>query len=113
MVDTGPEGDTYTEKGAGLEGDQQYPFLEGNISRKTAQWLDGWFQFPNCQCIYKKGATQETASWKFSIQPSLTTFPLTVDVLVKAESFVKKMRLFLLQVLCFSWNDWMPKRWNF
>lgn len=69
--------------------------------------------FSNCQCIDKKGAAQEIARWKFSIQPSLTTFLPTVNFLVKTENFVKKLRLFFLQALCFSWNDWMPKRSNF
>lgn len=101
MLDNRPKADIQTERGAGLEGGQQYPFWEGDLNRRAAQWLDGWIQFPDFRCVYKKGAAQEATSWKFTLQRPLTTFPPTVDFLVKTESFVKKLRLFLLQFLWF------------
>lgn len=51
-------------EGSRTGGGQQCTLLEGNLSRKAAQWPHGWFQFPNCQCIYKKSS----AHWKLLVE---------------------------------------------
>lgn len=99
LLHAGPEGDLRVREEQDWRG-SAVPLLEGNLSRKAAQWLEGWFQFPNCQCAYK----MSSAHWNCLLRIFHSILPrhiLSNSRFFSQNRFVKKLRLFLSQVPCF------------
>lgn len=107
-----PEGDTQIERGAGLEGVSSVLFWKAtSAERQPRDVMDGFsFQIVN---TFTR-SHQHIGNCLLKIFHSILHHHIPSNSGLSVQNrLVKKLRLFLLQVPCFSWNDWTLKRWNF
>lgn len=112
LLNAGPEGDAQIGRGTGLEGVSSALFWKAtSAERQPSDLMDG-FSFQIVNAFTR--SHQLTGNRLLKIFHSILSHHIPSNSRLFGQNrFVKKLRLFLSQVPCFSWNDWMPKRWNF